>query len=101
MKILQSVQGIINSRLSDYERRISIGFKYAVFVNELENEGIKISVRYFSNCINKARKLATSSPSPQENKQPEKTASAHQPIVNTSQKKEGFTLPKIEDVDFN
>lgn len=56
----QTVQGLINSRLEEYETRKKYGFRYAVFIGELRNEGIDISADYFSLCMRKARKLALS-----------------------------------------
>lgn len=58
MSKLQTVQGLINSRLTEYETRKKHGFRYAVFIEELRKEGIEISADYFSLCMRKARKLA-------------------------------------------
>lgn len=54
----QTVQGLINSRLEEYETRKKYGFRYAVFIEELRSEGIEISADYFGLCMRKARKLA-------------------------------------------
>jgi hypothetical protein len=97
----QTTQGIIFSRLTDYEHRLKLGFRYSFFVDELAKDGIIISVAYFGICLRKARELAKKSNTAQNSHQTEKIVPAQKPIIRESQKKEGFTLPKIEDVDFN
>jgi hypothetical protein len=96
----QTTQGIIYSKLADYEHRLKLGFRYSFFVDELAKDGIIISVAYFGICLRKARELAKKTNSAQNSLQTEKTVPAQKPIIGESQKIDGFKIPNVDDISF-
>lgn len=83
------ISGVIFARFEDYEKRLNSGWYQQMIVDELKKEGFDVSLKYFSRCFSKTKKIKISSaqcliPAPS------------QPI-NTEIEKPKGTTPKGED----
>jgi hypothetical protein len=56
------LQRVINSRLELFEKRIAEGWTQKMLLEDLANEGLLTTYKYFNDCLNKARKAKNEVP---------------------------------------
>lgn len=101
-KLVVSV--LIRSRLDSYESRLAIGWTHQMFIDELKEDGFVVSLRYFSRCIVKARRMSVFVGKPPVVLEPVKLSNSdiHQAPVKLNpfkKSKEPFKISTLLDED--
>ena len=102
------LQGMINSKLQEFEKLLSSGWTRQMIVEDLQEQGFKLTLDYFATCLHRARAIVIEHSDKNNQALAKEVTEIIQPFTGSEKKIEpktkstaqkAFSMKKSDEVD--